>query len=344
MQADLEAAQNRHLKTLSESVKGASTDKSPSTMEMLTSAPITLSVLMALASGGLAVNALNKTFPQVNHPRNPLPRRVRINREAGASPEQAAIAKEVAERELNGEEADQKMASMSLSADQESALWGEMAHLILNSKKASETDVADWAYAVAGGRLQELEDTVAQLGFEPACDMMKGASETPVSDSALDLAVLYLTKSSSLGPLFQLLVAAEVVEQIPSQTKIAACLEPEILNAVIGWAAEKSASYRMARIMPILSRTPVTKSASHSEVDPDATTTVVHRRQAMRKMLQQEINEDSKNDKKSLKGRMANSQNLSGTASELGDGRVHADAKKAGSDDFDMHELIMGIR
>lgn len=346
MQAELEAAQHRHLQSLDESAqqKASAVGKSPGTMEMLTSLPISLSLLAALASGALTFNALNKTFPGVKRPQNPLPKRVKITREPGSSPEAAQIAERIAQEELDAPGTEDKIASWD--ADDESAAWDNLAHLILLSKTAAVSDAADWVYAVASGRLQELEETFGQLGFDAACDMMKGASATPVSDRAVDLAILYLTKSASLGPSFQLLVAAEAADCMTPFVKIAASLEPEDSNALIAWFASDGAANRASCLIPWILQQPSEKEAGFIDEKKTQNSSHTNKRRLLRQMLQKEIDDDSKDDKKTVKDRLNNSQNMLGTAPERGDGKSEdgTSLNNNEKENLEIPEVVMGLK
>lgn len=348
MRAELEAAQHRHLQTLTDSVqqqKDAAAGKAPSTMETLTSLPISLSLLAALASGALTFSALDKTFPGVKRPKNSLPKRVKITREPGASPEVARIAERIAQEEIDApQDVESKVASWD--SDDESAAWDNLAHMMLMSKSSAISDVTDWVYAAASGRLQELEDTFGQLGFEAACEMMKGASATAVSDRAIDLAILYLTKSSSLGPSFQLLVASEVVDNMPKFVKIASTLEPEDSNALIAWFASEGAANRTSCLLPWVMEQPIDKSAGFIDEKKTPDDSHMHKRKLMRQMLQKEIDEDSVNDKRTVTDRLSNSQNMLGTAPERGNGKSEdgTSGNNNRKEKFDIHELVMGLK
>jgi hypothetical protein len=317
LQAELTAAQHRHLGALTEDsddIKQAA-GKPMGGPELLTSAPVALAVLTALASGALGYQALNRTFPGVTKPRNPLPNRVRIIRQGSGAGEQDM------EMEKDG----------SWSDDEESAAWEYAAHCMLMHKSAADMDATDWIYAAAAGGYDDLKSNLLELGFGSACDLAKGASYTPVSDKALDLAVSLLCKSASCSPMFRLLVAGEIVETLPQFTKIASSLPDDEAGALVAWCAQQGALYRYSRLSPVV------KEASAEQAPVQGGTEGV-----LRHLLRRQLDREAAGDRESVQDRVASNQPVSGSASEKGDGE-ESDGASNGGRTRDVPELVMGI-
>jgi hypothetical protein len=314
LQAELDAAQHRHLGVVTDLSKTAA-GKPMSGMELLTSSPVALAILTALASGTLGYQALNRTFPSVEKPRNPLPSKVRITRK----PEEAVIEKDA-----------------SWDDDAESAAWEYATRHMLCLKAA--TDLSDWVSAAASGRYEELKDNLADLGFEAASDLVKGAStHAPVSDKALDLAVPLLVKSAVLGPVFRLMVAAEICEAYPAYVKIASGLDDEDAGALVGWLAVEGAAHRAKLLTPVV--VPFLKSAAAQGKGVES---------MLRQLLQQQLNNEDAGDMKTMQERVAANQTVAGSASETGAGEesdgASIDQKGDDPEVPDVPELVMGMK
>lgn len=334
LQAELDEAQRRHLQTaeMEAAQKQAAEGKPVSTVETLTSLPVALSLLTALASGALTYSALNKTFPGVGKPINPRPRRVKVLRQSAQAEEPAQeVERLVAEEEArdNLRDGASQMKEASLPSDFESGAWDKLAHMVLAA--GGDTDVSDWVYGAASGRLQELEETVLNHGFDAACDMFKGASESPVSDNAIDLAVTYFTKSAALGPVFQLMVSAEICEKMPSFFKMAGALNPEDVNDLIGWLSATGCAERAARLMPVIADVQPVKEASD---------TPKSQREILRELLRREFEDESGKDRRTAGERLSRSQNINSSQSEGGDGDTEGGTADTRSD---IPELVMGV-
>jgi len=321
LQAELDAAQRRHLNVLTgditeEAEKQSAAGGHPmSGGELLTSSPVALAILTAIASGALGYQALNRTFPSVDKPRNPLPSKVKLVRKP-APPDAAEMEKDA-----------------SWDDDAESAAWDYAAHQMIRSKEASEMDLADLAYAAAAGRYDELRSNMIDLGFDATCDLVKGATAEPVSDRALDLGVSLLVKSAALGPCVRLLIAAELNEQLPGFTKIASGLDDETSGALVGWLACQGAAYRTQTLGPWIVGMP--KAASAVEGPP------AQMEMMLKQLLQEQLQAESVNDRKDAQARVASNQTVSGSASETGTGQASDGAATQGT--RDVPELVMGI-
>ena len=321
LQAELDAAQHRHLKVLTDDADDSTKQangKPMGGMELMTSSPVALAVLTALASGTLGYQALNRTFPGVEKPRNPLPNKVRIVRKP------------------DGEDDEQMVASASWDADAESAAWERAAHVVM--RKRADTDLSDWVYAVADGRYDELKDNLLTLGFDPACDLVKGASDNPVSDNALDLAVALLCKSSACSPLFRLLTAGEITETLPAHVKFASGLADDESGALIGWLAGQGAQYRMAVLGPVWDG--FRKVASQQ---PELGHPAAGAEKLLRHMLKHQLEQESVNDKRTAHERIADNQSVAGSASETGRGQESDGASGSAGSGKDVPELVMGL-
>jgi hypothetical protein len=162
-------------------------------------------VLLAIASGALSYNALNKYFPEAAPTKNRSlkPRRI-VMRYQDEEPLEEGVSKE---------------ASFDLTADDledSNAFLVRIAHgLVKESGVAS--DLGDFIGAVQAGRNDEICHLLNDGLDEAAFDAVKGAScEAP---SIVDtVAYGALAKSARLGPLVELLAAAEIFEHIPRAT------------------------------------------------------------------------------------------------------------------------------
>lgn len=226
LQSELDEAQNVYLDTTAQEGKSAAT-KPMGMVEMLTSAPIAVPILLGLGSGALAHKFLDETFPGRKRRQTTGPRRV-VLRE---TPPQKTPEEQAAEEE-----------SMKIASDDSGCEF--LIHTILgNAKAAAAGDLKDLVSAAAQGRCGELE-----LAFDNdpslAPDLVKGASERSTSLPFNVMATSFLVKSAVIGPSIKLMAAAEYAEMAPTMFKLAGELDQTTADALIGMVNIMGAAVR----------------------------------------------------------------------------------------------------
>ena len=347
VEADLAAAQHRHLNVLDEDADAASSKQAalgagghaPTGFETLTSLPVAGSILAALAGGSLVYNALDKTFPPLKKVKSPLPDKVRVvsrNSDdardvADSATDDLALAKkrEMRDHELNKSEEPGAEDITKLAG------WDFVTHMALQAKSAScESDMADWVYATASGRFNELQDIFVNQGFDDACEMVKGASvSSKVSDRAIDLAVILLNKSAALSPVFQTMVAGEYYDSYPRMVKAAGDLADDEKQAMSGYAHTLGAEYNITALWSSFSESPLVKTSaekregSHEKVE-----------ELMKQLIDGEV--DAPADKPWDLNDRSRSMLAEGS-SETGDGDALVDSGEKYK--RDIPEMVMGL-
>lgn len=187
---------------------GIETQKSASQMtfaDLVTAFPVAVPLLAALASGGVAYAALNKTFPVVEAPKSKYPKRIR------------AIAGDGSVEEISDELEKDTLKKTAAEADLESSA-NEFLTLFTDrvamEKKAMciTSDILNRA-AVEG--TAEMTRIYKDHGLAALCECVKGASLRPVSSAQKAVAAILLQKSARLAPVLNSLAAAEFIDMMP---------------------------------------------------------------------------------------------------------------------------------
>lgn len=217
MQAELDEAQNAYLGSVETEGKSASMDASGKPMgmvELLTSAPIAVPILLGLGSGALAHKFLDSSFPARRKRQTLGPRRVVLRTQPPATP-------------------DEELPEEMKSASDHTSGAELLVQLVLgNPKQASLSELTDMVAAAATGRCNEMELAFANsavIGLE----LVKGASETPSSLPLYMLGAGYVTKSAMLSPTVRQLAAAEFADMAPTFFKLAGELDEDTAEALM---------------------------------------------------------------------------------------------------------------
>ena len=236
---DLEKAQHAFVGSAQEEAaagKQANTDggvsgRPLSTLETLGAAPVALLILATLASGGLTYKALDKAFPSVKQPFNPAPKRVVVRR-----------------RQLPAGVEDSVDDSTSASPLAKEAAYEDgmefLTSLVLANKQATESDARDIVHAVASGRHDEIVDNLMQYGLDTTMATIKGAYEKELSHAEKHMAISLCVKSAALGPVFNMLVAAEYNGMAPNFTKLASSHDEDTIDTLVNIGAVFGSSLR----------------------------------------------------------------------------------------------------
>lgn len=210
VQKELDTVQNANISRMDEASKRAEAQRPLGPAEAVSGGAVAMALLTALASGAISYRALNKYFPAVKTPANPLPKRVKIMQGPVApGPEEA---KEAAANEL-------------------------LVRYVLSVKNASTHSLGDLVAAASQGRLDEMESTLRELDADALFATCKGASQESLSKTATDLAIAALVKSAMLAPVVAQQAAAEFREYFPALTATAWALPDQDKQALYDFGA-----------------------------------------------------------------------------------------------------------
>lgn len=184
--------------------------------DLLTAFPVAIPLLTALASGGVAYAALNKTFPTVKKPVSKYPRRIRqltpdgelVEVETDHTKKASALNFEA----LNDFE-DAGYEFLLMTTD---ALAGA-------SKSASIT--SDLLHRAADTGASQLSADLREHGLAAFCEMLKGASDTPVDATAKAASAAAVVKDPRLGPVAKVIAAAEWMDMVPNLSRYCAQMD-----------------------------------------------------------------------------------------------------------------------
>lgn len=228
LQAQLDEAQQGYFDELTvpkEASFGSGKPMSPS--EFVTSVPVSLTLLAAIASGALTHKALNKYFPAPKTHNPVKPKRIVIKKQDDPDYYNSI------------EEDDLEEKAASYDARDEYSAYTDglefLVHMCLGHEKtASVSDLANIVGAVIDGRKDELVENIMELGSESAFNTIKGAYEKVASSdpATVSLAVSRCVHSPELRPSIELLAAAEYNDIAPHFCK-AASDQPEHIQDIL---------------------------------------------------------------------------------------------------------------
>lgn len=201
-----------------EAEKKAAEGRPMGLMDVLTSSPVAAALLLGVGSAGLSNAYLNKTYPATKPARPTKPRKV--------------VLKYV------DDEGEDKEASF----DQLSG-FEHLVRTVYQVKQAEATDVQNIVRACAEGRVEELADNLSELPAEEALDLIKGASED-LDDQQMLLGTALAVRHPVVGPVTQLLAAADYQDMAPSYCKMASQLEEHDQLALAGLVCEVGRTFR----------------------------------------------------------------------------------------------------
>lgn len=201
MAADAEAAA---------ATKQAATGAEPkmNLYDLLTSVPVALPLLAAIASGGVTYSALHKAFPTIQTPKSKYPKRIRQVADTGAL-------------EATEPEPDEavKYASQLYAEDDCEAAAQEFLMLTVSQlateKSASVCLTSDILHKVAHDGLTGVTETYKSGGMEALVEFVKGATDVTTTQAMRAMAAAAVCKSASLRPATVALAASEFYELVP---------------------------------------------------------------------------------------------------------------------------------
>lgn len=172
--------------------KKASQGRSITMSELLLSAPVLIPMLTALASGTVAVKMLNKNFP------------TEIKKVTGPKRIEVIEKPQKDQDEFKPKNVEKQA---SVDASQEDATEFLIRATLLT--RDDNSDLADLVAATATGELNSFIKTANSIGFTEALNTIKGAATREFSPLQEHLAIIALTKTSSIADSVGLLAAAE---------------------------------------------------------------------------------------------------------------------------------------
>lgn len=217
----LDEAQNETMNAVAdEAQKKASASLTFS--DLVTAFPVAVPLLAALASGGIAYAALNKTFPTVGKPKSKFPKRIRAVTEGG---------------EVEPIEADKDTMSKYASENDCEAAAFEFLSLFTDSvamQKRAHSLTSDIINKVAKGGKSELEKLAADYDMESIISITKGASDSPADPDEKATAAALVFKSARLSPLVSVIAASEMLEMLPNVERMCAGMDEDRLDKAAG--------------------------------------------------------------------------------------------------------------
>lgn len=230
LQGELDSVQNQFLDVVSNEGKSAAMQPAPvapagkpmGMSELLTSTPVTLTLLAALASGALAHKALDKTFPVPKRNKPIGPKRIVLRRQKEDYYDQ--------QDELNPDGTPKTASYDSVPAlDQYDDGLEFLIHTALaDSKKASVSELRTILGAAANGRREEFANNMLEHGYDTAMDLIKGAEvHYPTDRASQILTVSKCVKTAELNPVLGVLAAAEYEDMAPHFMKASGSLSKE---------------------------------------------------------------------------------------------------------------------
>ena len=195
--------------------------------DLVTAFPVAVPLLAALASGGVAYAALNKTFPVVKPPKSKYPRRIRQVTEGG-------------EVEIPEEEAQTKAASVCdlwAAADCEASAMEFLALFTdrVAMEKGATCITSDILNRVGGEGPSELTTMLREHGLPAVCEAVKGAA--CVTDDIKTMSAAVIFKSARLGPVVASVAAAELMDMLPNVMQLCKSASDDKLDKLAGLGA-----------------------------------------------------------------------------------------------------------
>ena len=221
-QSMLDEAQNETLQAAdAEASKSASASMTFS--DLVIAAPVAVPLLAALASGGVAYAALNKTFPVVGKPKSKFPKRVRaVTEEGGVEKLDPSLAKQAAEALAEADCESSGYEYLALFADS-----------VAMEKKAF-CITSEIINSVAKRGLAEVERAYKNHGLTALCELVKGAADQPASQADKVLATCAIFKSARLTPVVSSVAAAEFLDLMPTVVAMCGTMDHEKLEKLAG--------------------------------------------------------------------------------------------------------------
>ncbi len=209
---------------------GIETEKAATQMtfaDLATAFPVAIPLLAAMASGGVAYAALNKSFPVVQAPKSKYPKRIR------------AIAADGGIEDLSEDVETDTLKKSAAESDIEAAA-NEFLTLFtdrLAMEKQALCVTSDILNRAAKDGTAELNKVYSEQGLSALCECVKGASLRPSSASQKATAAILLQKSARLAPALNALAAAEFIDMMPTVSAQVQAMGPEGIDKMAGLAS-----------------------------------------------------------------------------------------------------------
>lgn len=178
-------------------------------------------ILSGLGTGYVTNKILDKTFPPLKPPNDGhvRPSRVVIRSQPTTTDDKDGMVKV---KEASEED--------EISAE---AIEHLIRTVIGEEKRASDSGFGDLIHAVAQGRADEILDHI-DLGIDTVFELVKGASEKPVSKLDKAVAISWLSHDPAMSTALQPILAAEVYDMSPTFCKLARHLDEEDAKDLVG--------------------------------------------------------------------------------------------------------------
>jgi hypothetical protein len=221
----LDEAQNETL--VAADLEAEKSAASMSFADLATAFPVAVPLLAALASGGVAYAALNKTFPVVQPPKSKYPRRIRQVTEGGdvEIPEEAAQTKAASAADLwaDGDCESAAMEFLALVTDR------------VAMEKGATCITSDILNRVGAEGPRELTSMLRDNGLPAVCEAVKGAA--CVSDDVKVMSAAVIFKSARLAPAVASVAAAELLDMLPNVMSLCKSASATRLDTLAGLGA-----------------------------------------------------------------------------------------------------------
>lgn len=221
LQQDLDEAQEMYWDVEGKTASALPNSGKPmSTTEVVSSMPVALTLLAAIASGAVTNKALSSYFPSRKSAVDPVkelrPKQVKIR--YTDTEENEELRKEASTKEITSA-MDFVVASLWQGLDKQASVLPDI--------------IAD----VSEHGIDRFHENVQELGWAPALDLIKGASEKSIDPDSAYLAICALNRNPQLAPSIASIVEAEVLDGLPCFYKVAGELDYDDQEVLVKVAA-----------------------------------------------------------------------------------------------------------
>jgi len=227
-QAMLDDAQGETLAAVDEEL-AKKAGESMTFADLVTAFPVAVPLLAALASGGVAYAALNKTFPTVKKTKSKYPKRIRQIANDGTETEFEAaddyIGKTAADRSAEADLEDAAAEFLVVMTDR-----------VAIEKKASISLTSDLLNRAAKEGVSVITATYHAGGLAAMVESVKGASAEPACFADKVTAAALLCKSARLAPVVRVLAAAEYMDLLPAVARVVGTMDEDSMDKMAGLA------------------------------------------------------------------------------------------------------------
>ena len=224
--------------------------------DVLTSMPVAVPLLAALASGGVSYAALNKTFPVLKTPKSKYPKRIRQvtvdedgEKKIEEFEDEEDVLKSASAGELRAREDCEHAANEFVML---------MADAVAIEKNAKHSVTSDLLAKVASEGIKPLEDIFDASDFDGVVAASSGAGDYKTGHAEKVAAAHLINKSHRIGPVARTIAAAEFTDLVPGLSGIAFEQGPDQLDKMAGLASLLQCSL----IRPLVGDLDMSKSAA----------------------------------------------------------------------------------